>query len=201
MTIPITKAGLSDIQAEFGGASPIALSRYYAGSGLVSNPAPTSAYQKSIIPTSGKIGIGNFLGVTRATPVTIAPWQSQVDMYGHGNGPWSFSSFVSPSSYGANATNLHFLLVAGGGVPSINSGASYSWSFAFLSGENRYSAWIANPQDNSGSELPIPTNQADQSIKDFIVTGNQSGNIANYRVTVTDGLTSASIYLNVGLWW
>jgi hypothetical protein len=122
-------------------------------------------------------------------------------MYGHPNGPWAIATFIPPAGGGVNATNLHFILTATGGVPSVDPLASYSWYFQFLGGENRYWAGISNPQDSSGSALPIPLNQPNQSIKDFQCGGDQSAHTASYRIFATDGVTTAHVDLNVGFWW
>jgi hypothetical protein len=63
--IPISNVSLAELQTEFGGSAPISLSEYYAGGGYVDNPGPTSAYQTGIIPVTGPISIGNFLGVSK----------------------------------------------------------------------------------------------------------------------------------------
>lgn len=49
---------LLNIQTEFGGTSPISVSEYYRGGGLVPNGAP----QNANIATSGAISIGSFYG-------------------------------------------------------------------------------------------------------------------------------------------
>lgn len=196
MTVPVNNVSLLDLQNEFGGSGIISLSEYYAGGPYVSNPPPTSNYQTGPIPTSGPISLGCFRGVTKITPVTITP-PSMTDMYGHANGPYDFSY-----TRDYNATNIHFILTAGGGLPQQKNDAAYSWSWVVKAGSvDHYTASLANPQDSSGSDLIIPPNQPNMSIIDFIVRGNYGGIITTYIVTVTDGITSASIEIGVGLWW
>jgi len=50
---------LGNIQTEFGGSNPIALSEYYRGGGLVPNITANNS-----IPTSGTIKVGDFYGTT-----------------------------------------------------------------------------------------------------------------------------------------
>lgn len=196
MTIPTDNINISHLQAEFGGTNPVSLSEYYAGGAYVSNPAPTSIYQTAPIPTSGTISLGCFKGVRKFLPVSIVP-PTMVDMYGHGNGP---DPFVSPGSF--NYTNIHYILTALGGAPEQNSSSIYLWSWTLKPGSsNYYTANLADPQASSGSELIIPPNQPNNSVKDFIVTGDSGGAISTYVITVTDGLTSASIEIGVGLYW
>lgn len=77
MTIGTTTVSLSALQTEFGGANPISLHEYYAGAGLVANPAPTSGNQSAIIPAGGAIKLSNFRGVTAVVPsVSTASWNN-----------------------------------------------------------------------------------------------------------------------------
>ena len=196
MTVPINDLNISHLQAEFGGTNPVSLSEYYAGGAYVSNPAPTSIYQTAPIPTNGTISLGCFKGVKKFTPVVLTP-PDQIDMYDHSNGPFIFAS---PGSF--NATNLHYILTASGGIPEQQNGAVYTWSWVLKAGStDHYGTNIANPQDSTGSELTIPPNQTNGSIKDFVVNGDAAGAISTYVITVTDGLTSASIEIGVGLYW
>lgn len=196
MTIPTTDVKISHLQAEFGGTNPISLSEYYAGGAYVSNPPPKSIYQTAPIPTSGTISLGCFKGVRKISPVSIVP-PTMVDMYGHGNGP---DPFVSPGSF--NYTNIHYILTALGGAPEQDSSSIYLWSWTLKPGSpDYYTANLADPQDSSGSELIIPPNQPNKSVKDFYVSGNYGGHISTYVISVTDGITSASIEIGVGLHW
>lgn len=74
MAIPTSQVKLSNLQSEFGGSNPISLHEYYAGAGLVTNPAPTSGNQSAIIPTGGVIRLSNFRGVAKVTNVSSATW-------------------------------------------------------------------------------------------------------------------------------
>jgi len=63
--MPLPSSGplsLNDIQTEFGGTNPIALSEYYAGGAFV--PAGTSG-TNGPVPSSGTISIGNFYGTSK----------------------------------------------------------------------------------------------------------------------------------------
>ena len=75
MTIKSYNAGslsLSEIQAEFGGSNPIALSEYYAGSGLVTSGTVGYPNGSAVsIPSSGAISISNFYGAS-AEPNAVA---------------------------------------------------------------------------------------------------------------------------------
>lgn len=203
MTIPTYTVSLQDIQDEFGGSTPISLSEYYAGGGLVTNPAPKSSYQSDIIvPTSGTIQMNSFRGLTKFTTVTISEFGTQVDMYGHGNGPWNWSNFRTSTGANTNATNLHFILTSGGGRPAQESDVTYTWSVTKISGTGNYTVVIQSPGE-SGSEIPYPsplTTSINDRI-DFKVTGNDGGKINQYRISVTDGITTSTKDIFVGLWW
>ena len=54
---------LADIQAEFGGSNPIAITEYYRGGGLVPD-----YYSNQSIPTSGQISLSQFYGANAANP-------------------------------------------------------------------------------------------------------------------------------------
>lgn len=222
MTTPTGTISLQDIKDEFGGSASVSLSHYYAGGAHISLTPPTSIHQTKPIPTTGEISLGMFRGLSAITPVTLSH-TAQTDMYGHNNGPWPTSYFISPNSYGANATNLHFILTAGGGSPATNPSAVYTWSLDVLS-TNFYTAVIQDPEVQQvfvaadpvagtdakiiyntdtplTADLPFDTVPANKSIQDFVVSGDHSGNITWYRVNVTDGHSTSSITLGVGLWW
>lgn len=196
MTIPINNISIQDISNEFGWPTyPKNISAYYAGGGLVSNPAPTSASQTGIIPVSGPISIGNFRGVTKFTPITITP-PAKTDMYGHTNGPFDYQA---SGTY--NATNIHFILTASGGRPSQDSSSVYSWSLDVLD-SGHWESGIVQPQQfaSQGSELVIPQNTANNSIMDFYARGD-GGGIKRYVINVSDGISTASLQIGVGFYW
>lgn len=63
MTLPaFGQISLNDIHTEFGGGTPVVLSNYYRGGGLVPNTAANSN-----IPTSGQISLSNFYSSTSST--------------------------------------------------------------------------------------------------------------------------------------
>lgn len=198
MTVPVNNVSLLDLQNEFGGSGVISLSEYYAGGAYVSNPPPTSAYQTAPIPTSGPISLGCFRGVTKITPVTITPG-SQVDMVDHSNGPYVYRPIFTAGG-GEHATNILFLLTAAGGRPAQNVG-NYVWSWQLKAGYTNYysSTGIYEPNYFTGSEVTA-TPQANQSVKAFFIGAANSG-LSVYTVTVTDGVTSASIDLGLDAWW
>lgn len=71
-TIP-SAISLGNIQTEFTGSNPIAISEYYAGAGLVvSGTANATSVQ---IPSSGAIGFSNFSGAERIS-ATLPSWNS-----------------------------------------------------------------------------------------------------------------------------
>ena len=213
MTIPVNDLNLQHIISEFGWPTfPKSISAYYAGGGLVSNPAPTSASQTGIIPVSGPISFGNFRGVTKFTPVTITP-PAKTDMYGHTNGPFDYTA-----SRKYNATNIHFILTASGGRPSLDSSAVYTWTLDVLDpGHLEYG--IVQPQtfanfgknespipqnpETIGSELVIPQNTPNNSIMDFYARsdGEDGGVIKRYVINVSDGISTASLQIGVGFYW
>ena len=196
MTIPVNDLNLQHIISEFGWPTfPNSISAYYAGGGLVSNPAPTSASQTGIIPVSGPISFGNFRGVTQFTPVTITP-PAKTDMYGHTNGPFAYQA-----SGKYNATNIHFILTASGGRPSQDSSSVYSWSLDVLD-SGHWESGIVQPQQfaSQGSELVIPQNTANNSIMDFYARGD-GGGIKRYVINVSDGISTASLQIGVGFYW
>lgn len=199
MTVPVNNVSLLDLQNEFGGSGIISLSEYYAGGPYVSNPPPTSNYQTGPIPTSGPISLGCFRGVTKITPVVLTP-PAYVDMYGHSRG----DEYQYPFQYNnvRNATNLHFLFTASGGLPAQNSGASYSWWWEYKPGSNTiYSFQISQPQDSTGSWFPIPANTPNNSIMDFWGTGDNGGNPVTILLHATDGITTATYEFIVGFYW
>ncbi len=65
MTTPITNLKMSDIQTEFGGTNPAALSEYYRGGANVPIGQATSATDGVAISTTGTIRMGMFRGLSK----------------------------------------------------------------------------------------------------------------------------------------
>lgn len=221
MAIPSTgKVSLGDMQTEFGGSNPISLSEYYRGGLYV----PTSLTQ---VPVTGTpISIGIFRGSQKTLPLTITTFGTQVDQYGHSNGPYPWSYFLSDTgASNVNSNNLHFILVAGGGIPGATGSGTYTWTSQLIlqrtpgptnyiveicdADKYAYTSYIDYNQDppalvtdiNTEIALPNPIKTASNSIKDIYIKGNQSGLINGYKITVSDGTASTSINLYVGLRW
>ena len=199
MTVPVNNVSLLDLQNEFGGDGIISLSEYYAGGPYVSNPPPTSAYQTAPIPTNGTISLGCFRGVTKIPPVVLTP-PSQVDMVDHSNGPYAYRPIFTAGG-GEPATNILFLLTASGGRPAQDVSAQYIWSWQLKPGYTNYysSTGIYQPNYFTGSEITA-TPQANNSIQSFFIGSANSG-LSVYIVTVSDGITTASIELGFDAWW
>jgi len=71
-TIP-SAISLGNIQTEFGGSNPIAISEYYAGAGLV--VSATANATSVAIPSSGAISFANFSGAT-ALSASLPSWNT-----------------------------------------------------------------------------------------------------------------------------
>lgn len=129
--MPLQTSGtisLANIQTEFGGANPIAISEYYAGGTYV--PAGTSG-TNGAVPSSGQISFSKFYGTTALswTP-DGGPVGSPVSLYQFkANEPavqtincsttatWSFTSTGSPgftSSIANNGTGTSIILTLNG---------------------------------------------------------------------------------------
>lgn len=107
MALPASGAiSLLDIQNEFGGANPIALSEYYRGGTYVPNTSNNTS-----IPTSGTISLNDFHGAS-ALQGSLSP----------------SSAFGSTTVAGACTTNS--VVASGTG----NSG-TLSYVYAFVSGD------------------------------------------------------------------
>lgn len=90
MAIPSAGSALSlsDIQTEFGGSNPIALSEYYAGGDNV--PSGTSGDAGSI-PSSGAIAVSQFYGSTNrvAIALTISSTTQSYNIFSNRGGTYS----------------------------------------------------------------------------------------------------------------
>ena len=93
-TIP-SAISLGNIQTEFGGSNPIAISEYYAGAGLVA--AATANATSVVIPSSGTISFANFPGAA-ALSATLPSWNS-----GFGYDNYISGSYVDTTCSGAYA--------------------------------------------------------------------------------------------------
>ena len=93
-TIP-SAISLGNIQTEFGGSNPIAISEYYAGAGLVGSG--TANATSVVIPSSGTISFANFSGAA-ALSATLPSWNS-----GFGYDNYISGSYVDTTCSGAYA--------------------------------------------------------------------------------------------------
>jgi hypothetical protein len=75
MPVPTLPSAISlgNIQTEFTGSNPIAISEYYAGAGLVASG--TANATSVVIPSSGAIRFSNFSGAERIS-ATLPSWNS-----------------------------------------------------------------------------------------------------------------------------
>lgn len=110
MALPSSGAiTLAMLQAEFGGSSPVSLSSYYRGGGLVPNSA-----QNAAIPTSGSISLSQFYGTAALTPFNFSLTAS-----GDGLGNWGYRKAawgaLSPAVITAGIEITSILDIAGGG--------------------------------------------------------------------------------------
>ena len=117
MAVPTSNVGLSDIEAEFGGSTPTALSEYYAGAGLV---PPGATAPGGSIPSSGEITIGIFRGAEAATTlqyIVVAGGGGGGADYGGGGGAGGYRSSVASESTGGGGTLESTLGVSPGTFP------------------------------------------------------------------------------------
>lgn len=113
MSVPLTGPILfSQIQAEFGGASPISLSQYYRGGSRVPN-APLNAR----IPTSGTVSFSDYRGTRRSTVITY-------EIIGAGGGGgYGLEDGFGGGSGGSGGASSILLLVGGASIASAAGGA------------------------------------------------------------------------------
>lgn len=82
MSTPTGPLSFSQIQSEFGGASPISLSEYYRGGAYVPSNQVTSATDGTAVSTSGAIRVGMFRGLTKIVGGIVSPLTNRSTVYG-----------------------------------------------------------------------------------------------------------------------
>ena len=106
------QVSLADLQTEFGGSAPTALSEYYRGG---SAGVPSGA---SSVPTSGEIQLADFYGTSAYTP-TAATGGSTADVTISGRS-YRVHTFTSSGTFAVTTAGteaeVEFVLVAGGGT-------------------------------------------------------------------------------------
>jgi hypothetical protein len=99
MVLPASgNISFSQIQTEFGGSNPIAMTEYYRGTGNVVNFGAGSGFINGSIPTSNQISMSNFygaaqlLGMSGGTPVVVtsgtfspSPASAGLSIYANGD--------------------------------------------------------------------------------------------------------------------
>jgi hypothetical protein len=161
--VPLQTSGplkFSEIQTEFGGADPIALSEYYAGGANV--PSSTSG-TNGAVPTSGAISVSKFYG-TSDISVTASNVSGSA-------GGFAASGNVSTSGSSPNTT------VTGGTAP-------YTYSWAHISTSSGPTPGI------SGSSIANPTwsafvDDSTNSVSTWRVTVTSSGGGSSAQVNIT----------------
>ena len=91
MPVPTGQASFADIQSNFGGSNPIAISEYYTGGGITKSNI--GGFAPNGIPNSGQISVDDFRGATNAgethsTTMTI-----------------TYNFFITSNYYGFGAIN------------------------------------------------------------------------------------------------
>ena len=106
MAVPSANVGLSDIQTEFGGSNPIAISEYYSGGSFVpsGSPAPNGP-----IPSSGQIAIGQFRCSENAT-FTVASGGTVTT-----SGDFKIHTFTGPGTFSVTSVGT-----SGGGGDKVS---------------------------------------------------------------------------------
>jgi hypothetical protein len=131
MTIKSYNAGslaLSEIQAEFGGSNPIALSEYYAGGSYVTSGTVGYPNGSAVsIPSSGAISISNFYGAS-AEPNAVARanyfWNNRANLVRFGRDPQM--DYYPGDNFSLNNYNFRFVSSGTNTWSYSNSGLSSS---------------------------------------------------------------------------
>jgi hypothetical protein len=174
MTLPLSgPLTFAQIQGEFGGTEPVALSEYYRGGALVPNSSSTAT-----IPTSGAISVSNFYGVTDRVfiPLSISSSTYNYDVYAN-RGP-SYVAGISdiqvtiatPAVVGSTSTGSYAMLVPnsfspGDTVTIVNNGLITG--MGGNGGDSQFAAQSGgNPGTNAGNALYInrPTTIQNNSV-------------------------------------
>lgn len=125
MPLPISgPISLDQIQAEFGGPTPIALSQYYRGGSNVPVSATTVG-----IPTSGTISIGNFLGTSKTLDLEVLVVAGGGGATLGGGGAGGYQAFTTTVSPGEN-----IIVVGAGGAGMANGGDSFGFGITSTGG-------------------------------------------------------------------
>ena len=124
MTLPSSgQISLNDIQNEFGGSNPIALSEYYSGGSLVAS-GTTGA--DGVIPTSGTISTHNFYGASAYIPsywLGASAYGSSAVVFGFGGGGLAIDSAGNPVAK-SGSTGM-----AASGISKIGKTGAFQWEY------------------------------------------------------------------------
>jgi hypothetical protein len=136
-TYPST-ISLNNIQTEFGGANPIAISEYYSGGTYVGSGTANST--GTTIPTSGQISFLNFSGAVAAPPA-IGWWYARI-LPNTAHYSSDTYTYVTGMRSSANANNIVMTRGVGYQFRMNTSSGTTSWLYESLMGPNNLS--IAN---------------------------------------------------------
>lgn len=127
MAIPISPVSLGDIQAEFFGSNPIALSEYYRGGSLVHINQPNAGY--GLIATSGALSVGTFRGAVRYGVLNgniVSPLQNQHLIAGNET-PITFTFEVNGDITSTSGADVQEFIPADWYSPHLSYAGEFYW--------------------------------------------------------------------------
>jgi hypothetical protein len=161
---------LNDLQTEFGGSNPIAISEYYRGGGLVPDVAVNAN-----VPTSGQVSLSNFYGASNSDPNPNAFDINNISISGtnfaSGNSNQiTITGINVPITLTFNTTNASATLnspsATVGPDVSANIGVYVNGSLANSSGT--WNATLPNvPENNQAADVKVTVSNNDTIIVGF----------------------------------
>jgi hypothetical protein len=160
MAIPISPVSLGDIQAEFFGSNPIALSEYYRGGSLVHINQPNAGY--GLIATSGALSVGTFRGAVRYGVLNgniVSPLQVQYVIEPEVS-EWSFTFHVNGdiTSTPTGVFNIQPFIPADWYSPNLSYAGEFYWIRVIKTFESATTSPFGTDSFTGGYNTWLPMN-------------------------------------------
>ena len=181
MPVPTGQASFADIQSNFGGSNPIAISEYYTGGGITKSNI--GGFAPNGIPSSGQISVDDFRGATNAGEthsgtITVGTGFFITSTY------YGFSIYVPSSMAGRQMTQ------GTSGPPwRIDNAAFRTYTPKGGSATNDYYF-----SGTTFPSTPQPWNNSDTGAFKTLTDGSMTISRANMSYTLTGPSNAASIF-------
>lgn len=184
MPVPTGQASFADIQSNFGGSNPIAISEYYTGGGITKSNI--GGFAPNGIPSSGQISVDDFRGATNAGETHSATITVAYSFFVNTN-YYGYANFLT----GAAMTPSNRQMTQGTTAPSWRIDVAAFRNYTPKGGSavnDYYFSGAPNPS------VPAPWTNSDTGAFKTLTDGSMTLSRANMSFTLTGPSNAATLF-------